>query len=1609
LPGPGDVDLGGGAGNDQLTDGGEFQVAGVGKVAADAAKEAIGSAKQVLDKIFPKVPVHPKLKKAADRLKRRLKGGLPPIPIDKVITTERELLRAKRTAGAKPLGALKNEHRVLKAPKGSGLPDIAIGGQTTQEWITKISHILSPAEIKQAMTWYDDVAGLFNDKFSAEEGPIRMIAWLLANQNTKPAVAMLSSLRTVENMVAGIGLDEGLKGGLTEATLRTFLGGGKVEKGIGQKIFDFIDSALGRQTRTFYGDAPGAGAPAVADIWTLFDSGAIDAVRYDDLKDLGYDMTGVIKDYKTKTTSPTQNQYEHSADWVRNLTEELNGLGFGKDIGAGAPLEARQVQAIGWMAMTKMLRGRGQTAADALEQSSFRMAVEAAPATGSVFNSQYAARLKNLSGESQAKVNKDVTRKSIEVVSEELQVDIRGMYHATGGWTDEGVVKVNPTTLIEIITTPELANRVADALAAYGDQKEIWVSRIKGLTKDPKGAAIDIVEIGGHKMANQETFIKVWQAIEDADPTGLIGGFEPHIRPDGSVGMTILVNKGGEGVKRIIDGDVRKILEKALKQFDFDTKVRINEAGINVRRNDYEEKGFENGQGHLGRLEGAGFGEAGERIISRRGELEEVFEASLTREEAVAARHAPAFDGAGGPNQGQVGLRVQQTLLRERIRRGEQDPDDPSLEPGEYEAIRKELGIPAAAATIRGAEGAEASEVGDDPEVASLAPGQPSAQEIGIPPPPGLDPRLAGFWEVVFSPFIGRAGREALRNTPESFESRMLKQPPPPGAVEALERDWDKYRESDLFGEGVSPEGIDFNFSRMNTNADVDEQINNISRIYAQRIEETTGGVVPLKLTRQLADLMGADPDVAERAVKALPSDTRDLHVRTTVMRDMLVQAANDVDRRALAIKTSPDQVSDAEHLAFRAAFAKFAALARKMKGVQTDIARAESAFRINAEDVNNAMRRAQATQEALQIHGGRETSEDLAARWLKTPNDKKGHVAENGWWAKTRASVFEVWINGLLSSVRTHTINFVGNNLFTLWQIPERALAGVIGGVRQLLPNSNPDRVFIRESAALMHGYLEGFPEGARLAWETWKTGMPSRGLDKMETAGRRAISAQEWGADPSSWLGRGIDLLGGFVRLSGKALMTADEFNRAAGHRSQRRALAFRQSQTILDDGRSTKEAAEAYADVMGGKLPDIEEAILNYGDMVTFTGALGDKGKAIQSFLSAIPLARVIVPFFRTPANIFKEFLKRTPIGAPFLKEVREDFLAGGARRDLAISRIGMGTSAMAFGAYLTSQGILTGGGPTDPRMRSTWLRAGNQPYSIKIGDEWYPYGRLEPLGLLLGVAADFAEFRQWAPADIPSEDEDLLLTRAVASVIHTVSKKTFLMGIAELSAAYHDPDRYAQTFISRLTGSVMPYSSMVRDIETAVDRPRRTTRVDPYAHPARKQLNAALNSVQERTPGWSSSLPGRLNFWGEEIKAFDGEWYQAFNAFRPRKIKKSPIDNELLRLRFPLTKPRGEIGGVKLDPQQGHDFIKAYNEVTVKNPVTDTDMTLREGLNWLVTKSGFYKVAISDEQRIDMIREIRDLHVGKAREAMTKPGTKYFDADLRDKGIINSRGR
>jgi hypothetical protein len=865
---------------------------------------------------------------------------------------------------------------------------------------------------------------------------------------------------------------------------------------------------------------------------------------------------------------------------------------------------------------------------------------------------------------------------------------------------------------------------------------------------------------------------------------------------------------------------------------------------------------------------------------------------------------------------------------------------------------------------------------------------------------------------------------KALFGEPTGISKKAVK--PVRGEEQLLESE----RYSDYkVGDPDALEEIDFNFQNLNTDDDVKQLMDVVSDEYAAETLEATGGVISHQTTNDLSTLLGVDPDRVADVVESLPGQTQDLHVKALTMRKVLVASAEHTDNLAKAVRDAPaGESTDKQLLEFREQLIRHSQLQTQFKGVQTDIARALSAFRIAA-DPNFARNQAQQNMdEIIEALGGRGTTEEIADRWLRTPVDRRPEFAARSAWAKSKDMVYETWINGLLSGLRTHEVNILSNAVFTLWQIPERALAASIGSVFR-----NPARVRWGEVLALFHGMAEGVGDGFRLAGTTWKNEMPSDGLSKIEAQQMKAITAQNAGIDPASIIGRGVDLLGQAIRIPGRALMTMDELGKSIGYRGELRAVSLRKmleardtgkmSEHILDLSRVIPESSGAEAtrltelreaadagplsksqmdEVYGLSLKypteELETISKDFANSVTFTTELGETGRKGQQFVRAIPGAGVVVPFIRTPTNVIKEFGKRNPVFAAMMPSVYKDFHAGGARRQLAMAKIGLGAATMALAGKWALDGFITGGGPEDWDQRRVWLET-HKPYSMKIGGEWVPYGRIEPIAMLFGSTADAVEIAAYAGDDV---EMDAIYMSVMAGTVKNVGDKSFLRGIADVNNVYQDPKRYTESYLARLATSTMPYSSQMRDVKRAIDPTMHETRADPNLPPVNKFFQRVANEFKAAYPGFNNDLPPKRTFWGEKRTAYEGGAGHSFNAFRTYKIKHSKIDDAITALNDGgIAMPPRKIGSIKLDWHQYDKLIVAMN----KSPVDllDPDLidtygtnTMRQAMSGLVEGLAWNLLAGDTEGQKGLLIGIRNDFVDAAKKSLAMDDSKLAEA-------------
>jgi hypothetical protein len=265
-------------------------------------------------------------------------------------------------------------------------------------------------------------------------------------------------------------------------------------------------------------------------------------------------------------------------------------------------------------------------------------------------------------------------------------------------------------------------------------------------------------------------------------------------------------------------------------------------------------------------------------------------------------------------------------------------------------------------------------------------------------------------------------------------------------------------------------------------------------------------------------------------------------------------------------------------------------------------------------------------------------------------------------------------------------------------------------------------------------------------------------------------------------------------------------------------------------------------------------------------TFQADLGPVGKSIQG-LARHPLMAIFLPFVKTPANILKETVLRTP-GALLYTEFRKNMKAlaaggegaGKAAEELAKPLIG--TIIAMAAAAAANEDLITGGGPADPKLQEVKRRTGWEPYSLHFNGQYVSYQRFEPISSILGMAADLAEAVK-AGETVTAKQQ---VKKLVGSVTDNLTSKTFLSGLEGLFTFWHDPVRYGERFVKQLEGSLVP--NIIGATARAID-------------PVHREQDIGLDPIKAKVPFWSKTLPPARTPTGE-IRERRGNMLERFAA-------------------------------------------------------------------------------------------------------------------------------
>lgn len=701
------------------------------------------------------------------------------------------------------------------------------------------------------------------------------------------------------------------------------------------------------------------------------------------------------------------------------------------------------------------------------------------------------------------------------------------------------------------------------------------------------------------------------------------------------------------------------------------------------------------------------------------------------------------------------------------------------------------------------------------------------------------------------------------------------------------------------------------NWSKIEGPDDLRQLLSETTEAFAGQIDEARRGVQTQAETERLAAEMGLDVQTLLSRRRGEPLNAE------TALAARQLWAASGSKLLEAAQKASAANAGQVDQFVFRRMLALHHAIETEVLAARTETARALASWAIPA---GGGVEQARAIGRLLKDMGGEDAARDMAQRLTILARENPdpaaiARVARAGWAARSADAIREIWINGLLSSPKTHVVNVTSNAVVAIQQIAERRVAEAIGGGRA-------GAVSPGEAAAMLYGTVAAVTDAFRLSAKALRSGQEAlpEGMQAGKVEFREgALSAANFDLDETGALGRGVDFLGAALRVPSRLLLAEDAFFKTIGYRAELHAQANRQAYA---EGLKREDLARRTAELVDDPPEGLRIAAADAALYRTFTNQTGEFGAAMLNLREKSWGAWLVFPFLKTPTNITRYAFERTPL-APLVGQWRADIAAGGARRDLALAKMSTGTLAMMMAFDMADRGQVSGAGPGKPGEREALMRQGWQPFSVKIGDRWYSYNRTDPFGTLFGIAATVNEGLARGEIDPEGVDEwHETVALGIAAVSSTIVNKTYLTGLSEFVEVLSDPTRYSESYVQNLIASFAPFTALSGAIETAVD-------------PVSRQAFSPLEAVQARIAGLSEALPARRDLWGEEIRSESGlgRTYDFLSPVAARPLKDSPIDRELQRLGyFPQRIPKkASFDGVPVNFRQWPQVWSRYQQL------------------------------------------------------------------------------
>jgi len=399
-------------------------------------------------------------------------------------------------------------------------------------------------------------------------------------------------------------------------------------------------------------------------------------------------------------------------------------------------------------------------------------------------------------------------------------------------------------------------------------------------------------------------------------------------------------------------------------------------------------------------------------------------------------------------------------------------------------------------------------------------------------------------------------------------------------------------------------------------------------------------------------------------------------------------------------------------------------------------------------------------------------------------------------------------------------------------------------------------------------------------------------------------------------------------------------------------------------------------------------LAEEALEFAKQNTFTSDLDETsvlGRLSQSInqLKADPVTKplgFIIPFVRTPTNILKFALDRTVIS----RDIRSAGMDGarligrfmGIQSDMKsaltaknidpvaranaygklTTSVGLVGTGIWYASQATTMGVITGAGPRDTDRKRALQQAGWQPYSIKVGDKYYSYNKLDPFSTVLGLYVDMAEAQYYS--DIDDQDFEYGMGIVALSFVNNVANKSFLQGVDNVMALLENPMTGTTKLVGDIGAGFIPgYVPQLGNINQFREI---------------KDARTVMDRILKRIPGTDSLMPKR-NVLGEKVllENLPMGGSLVFPSYT-RTASDNVLDQEIGRLNKGFSLPKSKLMNTfDLRQYRNEKEQTAYDRLQeLTGSVKMDGRTLRQELERVVKSRDYRSMEAGNDQELNL---------------------------------------